>query len=393
MFHQLVSHNPDLRRLLERGYALAIDGGYLVVRDIPYLDESKALQVGAFVTTLQFVDKTRVVQADHQVFFAGGVPHGMDGRPIPNLGGGPCSLSLSEASRDVGVQRSFSNKPLHSGKFDDFFAKIESYTAIISGPAIALHDATPYTFKATADVVRPDSAFLFHDTLTSRAAIGDLSCKLTNDVIAIIGLGGTGAYVLDFLAKTPVKEIRLFDFDVFHVHNAFRSPGRLDESDLSKPKVEVYRARYETFRTGVSSFPVYVNASSAEQLGGVTFAFVCVDKGAARAGIFELLLGLQIPFIDVGMGLKRKDEALGGMIRTTYYSASEGTHTKERQLAPLADAPDEEYRVNIQIAELNAMNACLAVIRFKQLRGFYRAVDPYYHSVFELDDTKIVTEC
>jgi len=45
-----------------------------------------------------------------------------------------------------------------------------------------------------------------------------------------------GGYLLDFLVKMPVREIRGFDFDFFHVHNAFRSPGRLAEDDLGKPK-------------------------------------------------------------------------------------------------------------------------------------------------------------
>jgi hypothetical protein len=71
-----------------------------------------------------FIDKVRVQQQDHQVFFAGWVPHGLDGQPVPNLGGGATSLALSKD--DVVVQRSFSNKPA-SGHFPDFFAKIEHY--------------------------------------------------------------------------------------------------------------------------------------------------------------------------------------------------------------------------------------------------------------------------
>jgi hypothetical protein len=39
--------------------------------------------------------------------------------------------------------------------------------------------------------------------------------KLELGKIAIIGLGGTGSYVLDLAAKTPVKEIHLFDGDKF----------------------------------------------------------------------------------------------------------------------------------------------------------------------------------
>ena len=117
MFQKLVSHNDDLRRLVERAYAVAFDSNYLVVRDIPYLDDQKRLQIGAIVTKLVFIDNERVIQDDHQVFFAGSIPHGLDGKPIPNLGGGPTQLALSESSGDVVVQRSFSNKPRIGGKF------------------------------------------------------------------------------------------------------------------------------------------------------------------------------------------------------------------------------------------------------------------------------------
>jgi hypothetical protein len=40
-------------------------------------------------------------------------------------------------------------------------------------------------------------------------------------------------------------------------------------------------------------------------------------------------------------------------------------------LAELVDDPADEYRIHIQTAELNALNAALAVIKFKQIRGFY----------------------
>jgi hypothetical protein len=391
VFQRLVSHNDDLRRLVEKGYAVAFDSNCLVIRDIPYLDSNRQLQIGAIVAKLDFVDQEHVTQTDHQVFFAGSIPCNLDGTPIPNLAGGAAQLPLSEASKDVVVQRSFSNKPRPSGKFQDFFEKIESYVAIISGPAIELHHANPYTFRAVEEVVS-DSVFKFHDTLTSRAEISELSAKFKNDVIAVIGLGGTGGYVLDFLVKTPVREIRAFDLDAFHVHNAFRSPGRLEPIELGQTKAEVYRSRYDNFRTGLSVAPKFIDASCSKEFDGVTFAFVCVDKGSSRSVIFDLLLSKGIPFIDVGMGLNRKKGPLNGMLRTTYYSAEHGLKVREKGLAELADSPNDLYRLNIQIGELNALNACLAVIRFKQLRGFYFEEIPYYDLLFEVGDLKIVGE-
>ncbi len=391
MFQKLVNHNDDIRRLVEKGYAVAFDSNNLIVRDIPYLDNESKLQIGAIIAKLEFIDKEHVTQTDHQIYFSGEIPFGLDKKPIPNLAGGPTHFPLSESITDVIVQRSFSNKPIKAGKFDDFFHKIESYVSIISGPAIELHGANPYTFRVVKEVV-PDSVFKFHDTLTSLAEITDLAVKFKSDVVAIIGLGGTGAYILDFIVKTPVREIRAFDADSFRIHNAFRSPGKLEESELSKPKTEVHFSRYDNFRTGISVTQKFIDTSCSEDLEGVTFAFVCVDKGSSRAGIFELLLSKHIPFIDVGMGLKRKEGLLNGMLRTTYYSTEEGEKVRDKKLAETVDNLDDLYRTNVQISELNALNASLAVIKFKQLRGFYFKELPYYNFLFEISDLKIVGE-
>jgi len=391
MFQKLVSRNEDLGRLVEKGYAVAFDSNCLVVRDIPYLDSSGGLQWGAIVAKLEFIDKERVTQTDHQIYFAGSVPYGLNGAPVPGLAGGPHQLALSDACKDVVVQRSFSNKPRATGKFADFFEKIESYIGHISGPAIDRYGVTPYTFRAVKEVLT-DSIFKFHDTLTSRAEISELSTKFKDDVVAVIGVGGTGAYILDFLVKTPVREIRVFDLDRFHIHNAFRSPGRTEEAELGHKKVDVYAARYDNFRSGITVGAKFIDATCVEDIKGVTFAFVCVDKGSARAGIFDLLLSRRIPFVDVGIGLRRKSGLLTGMLRATYYSAEHGIKVRDMGLADLVDNPNDIYRTNIQIAELNALNASLAVIKFKQLRGFYLEEAAHYHLLLGIADLNIAGE-
>lgn len=385
MFQKLVNHNDDIRRLVDKGYAVGFDSNCLIVRDIPYLDKELQLQAGAIVAKIEFVNDRRIQQTDHQIFFAGSVPHGLDAKPLPNMGGGEMRLPLSDACKDVVVQRSFSNKPIVAGKFADFFEKIESYVAIISGPAIEKHRANPFTFRTSTEVAH-DPVFKFQDTLTSRAEIAELSAKFKDDVIAVIGLGGTGAYILDFVVKTPVREIRGFDLDAFHVHNAFRSPGRLDPAELGKAKAEVYASRYDNFRKGLSVTPKFVDATCSDDLNGVTFAFVCVDKGSSRTGIFDVLISKGIPFIDVGLGLNRKQGTLDGMLRATYYSSEDGKTTRDEGLAEMADGAENLYKTNIQIAELNALNAALAVVRFKQLRGFYHQEASSYHLLLEIAD-------
>lgn len=389
MFLELANHNEDLKRLLEKGYAITEDEGYLVVRDIPYLDNAGQCQTGAIVTKLVDVDGKKVRQHDHQIFFAGPHPYELDGTPIKGLAGGATALAL-KASSDVVVQRSFSNKP-DCGYFKDFFEKIECYVRIISGPAKEKCGATPYTFRLIEEAPST-SVFKFRDTLTSRAQIVDLSAKFSDDVVAVIGLGGTGSYVLDFLVKTPVREIRGFDLDDFHIHTAYRSPGPLQASELGKKKAEVYRSRYENFREGLSLESRHVDAHSEENLRGVTFAFVCVDKGSSRAGIFDLLISNHIPFIDVGMGLNRTRGPINGTLRATSYSVEDAQRLRGLALAELVDDPDDEYRIHIQISELNALNAALAVIKFKQIRGFYFDQEGLNSLVLQVGNIKTVHE-
>jgi molybdopterin/thiamine biosynthesis adenylyltransferase len=394
VFQKLVSHNPDLQKLVERGYAVAFDSNHLIVRDIPYLGPVGSLKTGAIVTKLEFIDLERVKQFDHQIFFAGSVPHSVDGTPIANLGGGPVSVSLGAGAEDISIERSFSNKRKVAGAlvdFDDFFQKIQHYVSLISGPAMELHDVDPYTFRAVENVV-PDSVFKFHDTLTSRAEIGDLTSRLEDDVIAVIGLGGTGSYVLDFLIKSRVKEIKGFDADKFHVHNAYRIPGKTEESEFDKSKAEVLQQRYDNFRTGLSLEHKFIDETCSEDFEGVTFAFVCVDKGSSRSAIIQLLISLHIPFIDVGMGLSRKSGPLSGMARVVYFPTDQAEDIRDKGLVELADVEANIYRTNIQISELNAINACMAVIKFKQIRGFYLEKNPSYHLLFNLGEMKLYGE-
>ncbi len=159
-----------------------------------------------------------------------------------------------------------------------------------------------------------------------------------------------------------------------------------------KPGQVHYRLRYENFREGLVLRQKYVDRSSAADFEGVTFAFVCVDKGSARAEIFDLLISLHIPFIDVGMGLNRKQGALSGTLRVTCYSAADATKVRDMQLAEMVDDPDDIYRRNVQIAELNAMNACIAVIRYKQVKGFYVNDNASYHLLMGVENLRMFVE-
>ena len=83
MSQKLVSHNDDLRQLVEKGYAVGFDSNYLIVRDIPYLDSVGEVKWGAIVAKLVHATPNKIIQDNHQVLFAGGSPYGLDGKPVP----------------------------------------------------------------------------------------------------------------------------------------------------------------------------------------------------------------------------------------------------------------------------------------------------------------------
>lgn len=393
MFQKLVSHNEDLRKLVERGYAVSIDSSnHMVIRDIPYLNSAGELCMGAIVAKLKFVDKHQFLQEDHQIYFAGEVPYGLNSKPVPNLGGGVASTQLSDKCSDIAVKRSFSNKPKAEKKYKDHFHKIETYVGFISGPAMKKFDANPFTFNCSDEALE-DPIFKFRDTLTSRADLTDLADTFADDIVAVIGLGGTGSFVLDLIVKTRVREVRGFDHDDYHVHNSFRSPGSLKESELGRPKADVFQARYDNFRNGLSIRDCLIEESSESELKGVTFAFVCVDNGDARSEIFDLLVRLGIPYVDVGLGLKRDgNDSLKGMVRSSFFYPAVAQKMRDKKVANESEDPENLYKTNIQIAELNSLNACIAVIIFKQYRGFYASDALYTNVLFEIGSLKITRE-
>ena len=208
--------------------------------------------------------------------------------------------------------------------------------------------------------------------------------------IGIIGSGGTGSYILDFVAKSPVAEIHLFDADEFSQHNAFRSPGAASIEQLNKlPKKVTYFADvYSKMHKKIFPHVENVNKDNIHQLRGLSYVFVCVDRNSVRSAIINGLLSMGITFIDVGLGITVQDGKLIGIIRTTAGSGDQNDHLIKRISSEDTDGND--YVTNIQIADLNAMNACKAVEKWKKLCGFYHDDIEEYHSTYTINASLLV---
>ncbi|MFF3891264.1 ThiF family adenylyltransferase [Streptomyces sp. NPDC001914] len=388
---QLTSRSPDLKRLADEGYEVEIRSGMLLVHHVPYLDRDRTVRYGTLVSELSLSNDVTVAPNTHVAMFTGLEPCDGLGQPLEALIN---SRGRQTPALDVEIDFVFSSKP--AAGYPDYHAKMTTYIAILASPAQQLDPEASATTFSVPGVTGERSVFRYADTATSRAGIGTAAARLAGHRIAIVGLGGTGSHVLDLVAKTHVAEIHLYDGDVFLQHNPFRSPGATAPEDLagSPNKAEHYTALYSRMRDGVVAHPVRVGDTNVGELRSSDFVFVCVDDNGARQLIVERLEQDQVGFIDVGMGVYETDDGrLSGLVRVTASTPSRREHVHRNQRIPLADGSGPNaYDRNIQIVDLNALNAVLAVIKWKKLQGFYLDLEEEMHSVYQIDGNVLTNE-
>jgi len=380
MSQQLINHNPDLKKLRDEGLEVEVKGGYLIVSHVPYVNSQKQICYGRLVSSLTLSGNKTLKPNTHVIQFIGTHPCHKDGREIIEIKHNSQNQRLVD---DLVVNHAFSNKP--SNGYVDNHEKFTRYIEIISAPAKSIDPTvTEKTFKVIADN-DDNCVFNYLDTNSSRAGISIISDKVKHQKIGIVGLGGTGAYIFDLVAKTPVSEIHLFDGDEYAQHNAFRSPGAatVDELNQHVKKVEYFKRKYSHMRKGIFAHDMFINSTTVHKLSKCDFIFVSIDKGEVKKIIFDFLRRNNIPFIDVGIGLEIVNEQLIGIVRTTTSTESQHAHVYER--ISFSDGEHDVYSTNVQIAELNAFNATMAVIKWKKLAGIYQDLNHEHHSTYSLN--------
>ena len=383
MSGKLISRNPDLQRLQDEGYEVEVRNGYLLLRSVPYVNSRREVEMGTLVTDLTLNNDQTQRPGDHQVWFAGEYPCNADGSAISALGNRTATQTLCEG---LEVHHRFSCKPPEG--YPDYYAKMARYVEIISNPARAIDPSvTARTYKPIV-ASEEDSVFIYTDSASSRAGIAGLARKSAMNKVAFVGLGGTGAYALDLVAKTHVREIHLFDGDEFLQHNAFRAPGAPSLETLRKKpsKVAHYAEIYGQMRRGIFSHEGYLDDATVKQLVGFDFVFLCVDKSAVRKLVADFLHEHKIPFIDVGMELELIDDqqCLIGTCRVTLSTPEKSDHFP-RHVSLKESGADDLYGSNIQVADLNALNAAMAVIKWKKYCGFYQDCYKEHQSAYAIN--------
>lgn len=391
MSQELINLNPDLKRLKDSGYAVTIQKDYLIVHEIPYVNSKRQIKYGILVSDLSGIagDQTVGPLKQHVVYFAGEYPCHKDGNEIAGI------LHQSSKSEMAGIKvnYSFSNKPKNG--YQNYFHKMSTYANIISSPAKSLDPSITEKPNKVFNFDQDESVFNYADTNSSRASIDEISKKMDNQKVAIVGLGGTGSYILDLVAKTPVKEIHLFDGDVFLNHNAFRSPGAPLISDLSKvnKKTNYLMGIYSNMHKQIISHPYNISDSNISELSEMNFVFLAIDDsdGIIKKKIVEHLISQQIAFVDTGIGLIEENSSILGHIRVTICTPEKNDHINKRiSFASTGEA--DAYSTNIQIADINALNATLAVMRWKKLFNFYQDLSQEFNTTYSINDGKLFND-
>lgn len=384
MSRLLISRNPELQRLINEGFEIEIRSGYLLVHLVPYATSNKQVAHGVIVSELTMATPDVLGRpSTHQVHFIGEHPCKADGTDLVQI---RCQSTEFKLAEGITAQHHFSNKP-KCGYYENYYEKIISYVRVISSQAKALDPSADARTFRTREPIEENSVFLYQDTASSRAGIQRLAARFCQQRIAFVGLGGTGSYALDLVAKTHAAEIHLFDADMLRPHNAFRFPGAISREILDRgiTKVRYLSEHYSTMRRGVVSHEVMIHEDNVMELARFDYVFLCVDRGEARHLVLRALADTGVTVIDVGMGLNlsHDQESIWGTCRVTVSTPS----TRDIALTriPKVDRDEELYASNIQVADFNCLNAALAVAKWKRMSGFYLDDLDEYETTFSVN--------
>jgi len=366
--------DPHIQRLVDERYEVTIDGGYLIVDRIPYVTSAQEIAWGALICAYRNVDGVPQLDNDHQCWFTGSMPHRADGT---SLEGPLVSEKQPQTVAGRAVQLRFSNKPEPIGDFfDNHYNKVTHYIRKLSRHARDIDPAVSATSVGSYRRREVPSVFNYANDAIAQGGLDAITDKLRLRRVCIVGVGGTGSYLLDALAKEEIERIDLYDHDIIEPKNPFRMPGAMsrDNAYAGHYKASWLASCYAAMRPGVTGYPQRIDANNVAELAGADFVFIAVDHGPSRGIIARFLVEQCIPFIDVGIGVDKRADVAALIARARVTLVTPETAHLVDEL-PTADDSAEAMYNNIQMLEINALNAMLAMIRFKQYLGFYAAYE------------------
>ena len=190
----------------------------------------------------------------------------------------------------------------------------------------------------------------------------------TQERVAIIGLGGVGAWIADIVVKADPREVHGWDHDCIEPKNILRMPGGLDPNVWTgRTKADWFQETYSLIHTNVHGHNVRVLLENVQEvIGGTTFAFVAVDEADDRMMICEVLAKAGIPFVVAGLSLVRKDKQVKISMRIV--TAHVGVPSWREAIPQVGQAGQDDYG-SLELPDVYSMTAGLAVQSWRKVRG------------------------
>jgi len=154
-------------------------------------------------------------------------------------------------------------------------------------------------------------------------------------------------------------------------------------------KVDYYGAAYRRMRRMLRTHPIRLIADNVAEPLDANFVFLTMNSGPEKKTVIEALSATQAPFIDTGIGVSNDPNGITGQIRVTTSTAGRSDYIARDGLICFQAGDDGSYDTNLQVAELDAKAAVLAVMRFKKSLDFYADAEDERHCVYATDTNEI----
>src|ERR1700752_3743919 len=116
MLQQLINLREDIKKLYDEGYSLEVNGNFLVVHHIPYVNSNKEVKYGSLVCLIARSGATNIAgPQDHTIHFAGELPCDESGKALNAIINSSGKNQLTET---ISVDHYFSSRPIE-GNYKD----------------------------------------------------------------------------------------------------------------------------------------------------------------------------------------------------------------------------------------------------------------------------------
>ncbi len=248
---------------------------------------------------------------------------------------------------------------LKDREYEDAWEAINNYVtqiyALFLGRSISSGAAVPraYTFDVLGDQL---------------AEAVEWRGLVAQERIAIIGLGGVGGWIADFVVKADPGEVHGWDYDCIEPKNILRMPGGLNPSTwIGRQKADWFHETYSLIHTNVHGHNMKVLQENVQEvIEGTTFAFVAMDDARDRMMVCEALANAQVPFVVAGLSLVRKEKRVKVSMRIV--TAHVGVPSWRHAIPQVGQAGQDDYG-SLDLPDVYSTAAGWAIQSWRKMRG------------------------